>query len=49
MALFKSSLDDEIYRQRIREQMAGGSASHLRATPGFFVNGKVCDVVGRHA
>ncbi len=46
MALFKSSLDDEIYRQRIREHMEGGTRSHLRATPGFFVNGKVCDVSG---
>ena len=46
MALFKASLDDEIYRQRVREQQAGGVKSHLRAAPGFFVNGKVCDVSG---
>ena len=49
-ALFKASLDDEIYRQRVREQMGGASRSHLRATPGFFVNGQVCDVsAGMHA
>ncbi len=46
IALFKSSLDDEIYRQRIREQQEGGTRSHLRAAPEFFVNGKVCDVSG---
>ena len=46
MALFKSSLDSEIYRQRIREQQDGGIRSHLRAGPEFFVNGKVCDVSG---
>jgi protein-disulfide isomerase len=46
LALFKGSLDDEIYRQRVREQMDGANRSHLRATPGFFVNGQVCDVSG---
>ncbi len=46
IALFKSSLDDEIYRQRIREHEDGAVKSHLRATPGFFVDGKVCDVSG---
>lgn len=45
-ALFHSSLDDEIYRQRVREQIEGAVRSHLRATPGFFVNGLVCDVSG---
>ena len=43
---FKAELDDEIYRQRIREQVEGGRRSHLRATPGFFVNGIVQDVSG---
>jgi protein-disulfide isomerase len=46
LALFKASLDDEIYRQRVREQIDGANRSHLRATPGFFVNGQVCDVSG---
>jgi protein-disulfide isomerase len=46
LPLFKSSLDDEIYRQRVREQMIGANRSHLRATPGFFINGLVCDVSG---
>ncbi len=46
IAQFTASLDDEIYRQRIREQEAGGTRSHLRAVPGFFVNGTLCDVSG---
>jgi protein-disulfide isomerase len=46
LALFRASLDDEIYRQRVREQIEGANRSHLRATPGFFVNGQVCDVSG---
>jgi len=46
IALFRASLDDEIYRQRVREHQDGGTRSHLRATPGFFINGKVCDVSG---
>jgi protein-disulfide isomerase len=46
MALFKASLDDGIYRQLVREQQDGGIRSHLRAAPGFFVNGRVCDVSG---
>lgn len=43
---FISDLDDEIYRQRIREHEQGARRSHLRATPGFFVNGVVQDVSG---
>lgn len=43
---FKAELDDEIYRQRVREHQEGGRRSHLRATPGFFVNGVVQDVSG---
>ena len=43
---FRAELDDEIYRQRIREHQQGGQRSHLRATPTFFVNGVVQDVSG---
>jgi protein-disulfide isomerase len=46
VALFKASLDDEIYRQRVREQIDGALLSHLRASPGFYVNGRLCDVSG---
>ena len=45
-ARFQAELDDEIYRQRIREHQEGGRLSHLRATPTFFVNGIVQDVSG---
>ena len=46
MPLFRASLNDEIYRQRVREQMDGALRSHVRATPAFYVNGRVCDVSG---
>lgn len=46
LARFKADLDDEIYRQRVREHQEGGRLSHLRATPTFFVNGVVQDVSG---
>ncbi len=46
MARFKADLDDEIYRQRVREHQQGGRLSHLRATPTFFVDGVVQDVSG---
>lgn len=41
---FTAEMDDGVYRQRIREHLASGRASHVRATPGFFVNGVVVDV-----
>jgi protein-disulfide isomerase len=46
MGRFRADLDDEIYRQRVREHQEGGLRSYLRATPGFFVNGVVQDVSG---
>ena len=46
MTQFRSAMDDEIYRQRIREQEDGAVRSHLRESPGFFVNGRICDVSG---
>jgi protein-disulfide isomerase len=46
MPRFKADLDDEIYRQRVRDHQQGGRQSHLRATPTFFVNGVVQDVSG---
>ena len=45
-ARFRAELDDEVYRQRVREHQDGGRRSHLRATPTFFVNGVVQDVSG---
>ena len=46
MLRFKAEMKEEIYRQRIREHQSGGRHSHLRATPGIFVNGEVQDVSG---
>lgn len=44
MARFVAELDDEIYRQRIREHHGHGERSGVRATPTFFVNGRIQDV-----
>jgi protein-disulfide isomerase len=44
MARVASELDDEIYRQRVLEHLAGGERSGVRGTPGFFVNGRIVDV-----
>jgi len=47
---FIAELDDHVYLQRVREQMAAGRALHLHATPSFFINGAICDVsFGTHA
>ena len=47
---FIAELDDHVYLQRVREQMASGRALHLHATPSFFINGVICDVsYGTHA
>jgi len=44
LARFNAELDDQVYLQRIREQMDGARASGVRGTPGFFVNGVIQDV-----
>jgi protein-disulfide isomerase len=44
MAQFTAEMDDHVYLQRIREHIDGGKRSRVRATPGFFVNGKIQDV-----
>jgi protein-disulfide isomerase len=50
MPRFIAEMDDEIYLQRIREHMAGGTRSHVRGTPTFFINGVIHDVsFGMHA
>ena len=50
LASFKAGMDDEVYRQRIREHIESGRSSHVRSTPGFFVNGTIVDVsFGVHA
>lgn len=44
MARFTAELDDHVYLQRIREHQDGGRRSHVRGTPGFFVDGRIQDV-----
>jgi protein-disulfide isomerase len=44
MARYAAEMDDHIYLQRVREHIAGGRSSHIRATPGFFINGVVQDI-----
>ena len=44
MAPFTTEMDDEIYRQRVREHQASGIGSGVRATPGCFINGRIHDV-----
>lgn len=44
MARYDAEMDDEVYLQRIREHIEGGRSSHLKGTPGFFVNGIIVDV-----
>ncbi|MEJ0087967.1 MAG: thioredoxin domain-containing protein [Pseudomonadota bacterium] len=43
MARYTAELDDEIYLQRVREHQKSGHASGVRATPGFFINGRILD------
>jgi protein-disulfide isomerase len=44
IARFTAEMDDQVYRQRVREHQSGGRRSHVRGTPGFFVNGAIQDV-----
>jgi protein-disulfide isomerase len=44
LARFTAEMDDEVYRQRIREHIESGHRSHLKATPGFYINGVIIDV-----
>jgi protein-disulfide isomerase len=44
MVRFDADMADELYLQRIREQIDGGARSGVRATPTFFVNGRLHDV-----
>ena len=44
MARYTAELDDHIYLQRVREHERSGRLSGVRATPTFFVNGRIEDV-----
>jgi protein-disulfide isomerase len=41
---YDSEMNDELYLQRVREEIDGGRHSGVRATPTFFINGKIRDV-----
>jgi len=44
MRRYEAEMEDELYLQRVREQIAGGERSGVRGTPTFFVNGAIQDV-----
>jgi protein-disulfide isomerase len=44
MARYTAEMDDEVYLQRVREQIRGGLNSGVRGTPTFFINGHIQDV-----
>lgn len=44
MARYTAEMDDEIYLQRVKEHMESARQSGVRATPTFFVNGRIRDV-----
>jgi protein-disulfide isomerase len=41
---FESDLDGHVFRARVQADIDSGERSNLRATPGFFINGRVQDV-----
>jgi protein-disulfide isomerase len=44
MTRYTAELDDHVHLQRVREHLSSGQASGVRATPTFFLNGKIQDV-----
>ena len=44
MVRYDADMGDTVYLQRVREDIEGGSASGVRATPTFFLNGVIHDV-----
>jgi protein-disulfide isomerase len=50
MERYDSEMKDELYLQRVREHVEGGNRGGVRATPTFYINGKIQDVsFGLHA
>jgi protein-disulfide isomerase len=41
---YTAEMNDEVYRQRVLEHIDSGKRSRVRATPGFYVNGRIVDV-----
>jgi len=44
MARYTTEMEERLYLQRIREHIQSGRDSGVRATPTFFVNGRIQDV-----
>ncbi|HEV8095763.1 MAG TPA: DsbA family protein [Burkholderiales bacterium] len=44
LARYDAEMKGELHLQRVREQIESGSLSGVRATPTFFINGKIQDV-----
>ena len=44
MTRFDAEIGDTLYLQRVREDIEGGKLSGVRATPTFFINGKLQDI-----
>ena len=44
MPRLTAEMNDQIYLQRVREHQRSGEDSGVRATPAFFVNGRIQDV-----
>lgn len=44
LARYDAEMKEEWYLQRVREQMDGANLSGVRATPTFFINGRIQDV-----
>jgi protein-disulfide isomerase len=44
MARYTAEMNDTVYLQRVREHEKSGLDSGVRATPAFFLNGRIADV-----
>ena len=44
MERYDAEMSDELYLQRVREHVEGGNRGGVRATPTFFINGRIHDV-----
>jgi len=44
MTRYDAEIGDALYLQRVREDIEGGKLSGVRATPTFFINGKLQDI-----
>jgi protein-disulfide isomerase len=44
LARYTAEMEERLYLQRVREHIQSGRDSGVRATPTFFVNGRIQDV-----